>query len=139
MSKTVEISQHQIENKIFTIRGKQVMLDRDLAELIRKAKKSIILIDNYIDESVLQLFIKWRENVSVTIYTKSITKILAQDLEKHNAQYPKIEIEIFTKAHDRFLMIDKKELYHIGASLKNLGKKWFAFSRVDSFMRGSIE
>ena len=104
-----------------------------VSDLIRSAKKSIILIDNYIDESVLQLFTKRHENVSVTIYTKSITKILEQDLKKHNAQYPKIEIEIFNKAHDRFLIIDQITLYHLGASLKDLGKKWFAFSRMDSF------
>lgn len=105
-----------------------------VSDLIRSAKKSIILIDNYIDESVLQLFTKRRENVSVAIYTKSITEILEQDLEKHNAQYPKIEIEIFTKAHDRFLIIDQTTVYHLGASLKDLGKKWFAFSRMDSFV-----
>lgn len=105
-----------------------------VSELIRSAKKSIILIDNYIDESVLQLFTKRRENVSVAIYTKSITKILEQDLEKYNAQYPKIEIEIFTNAHDRFLIIDQTTVYHLGASLKDLGKKWFAFSRMDSFV-----
>lgn len=103
-----------------------------VSNLIRTARKSIILIDNYIDDSVFQLFTKRDKNVSVIIYTKSITKSLKQDLEKHNAQYPKIEIELFAKAHDRFLMIDEKELYHIGASLKDLGKKWFAFSRMDS-------
>ena len=102
-----------------------------VAGLIKSAKKSILLIDNYIDESVLQLFTKRKRNVTVTIYTKNITKVLKQDLEKHNVQYPKIEIQKFTKAHDRFLIIDKTTVYHFGASLKDLGKKWFAFSKME--------
>jgi len=101
------------------------------ADLIKSANKSIILIDNYIDESVLQLFTKRKSNVHVTIFTKRITKILEQDLEKHNTQYPKVEIKKFSKAHDRFLIIDGKHLYHLGASLKDLGKKWFAFSKME--------
>lgn len=102
-----------------------------VADLIKSAKKSILLIDNYVDESVLQLFTKRNKNVTVKIYTKTISKTLKQDLEKHNAQYPKIEIEKFDKAHDRFLMIDETTVYHIGASLKDLGKKWFAFSKME--------
>ena len=102
-----------------------------IADLIKSAKKSILLIDNYIDESVLQLFTKRKKNVSVNIYTKNITKTVKQDLVKHNAQYPKIEIEKFTKAHDRFLIIDQNTIYHFGASLKDLGKKWFAFSKME--------
>ncbi|MEA3296224.1 MAG: ORF6N domain-containing protein [Patescibacteria group bacterium] len=102
-----------------------------IADLIKSAKKSILLIDNYIDESVLQLFTKRNKNVSINIYTKNITKILKQDLKKHNSQHPKIEIKQFDKAHDRFLIIDNSELYHFGASLKDLGKKWFAFSKMD--------
>jgi len=102
-----------------------------VADLIKSAKKSILLIDNYIDESVLQLFTKREKNVRVTIYTKKTTKILEQDLEKYNSQYPKIEIIKFTKAHDRFLIIDKTVVYHFGASLKDLGKKWFAFSKME--------
>ncbi len=102
-----------------------------IADLIKSAKKSIMLIDNYIDESVLQLFTKRKKNVSVNIYTKNITKTVKQDLVKHNAQYPKIEIEKFTKAHDRFLIIDQNTIYHFGASLKDLGKKWFAFSKME--------
>lgn len=100
-------------------------------DIIKLAQKSILLIDNYIDESVLQLFTKRNKNVSTTIYTKNISKILKQDLEKHNAQYPFITVKEFTKAHDRFLIIDEKELYHFGASLKDLGNKWFAFSKMD--------
>lgn len=102
-----------------------------VADLIKTAKKSIILIDNYVDETVLQLFTKRNKNVTVKIYTKTISKTLKQDLEKHNAQYPKIEIEKFDKAHDRFLIIDETTVYHIGASLKDLGKKWFAFSKME--------
>jgi hypothetical protein len=110
-----------------------------VADLIKSAKKSIILIDNYIDESVLNLFANRNKNVSVKIFTKSISNILKQDLQKHNAQYPVIEIEKFEKAHDRFLIIDETTIYHFGASLKDLGKKpvvsevepWFAFSKMD--------
>jgi len=102
-----------------------------VADLIKSAKKSILLIDNYIDESVLQLFTKRNKNVKVTIYTKNITKIVKQDLEKYNSQYPKIEIQKFSKAHDRFLILDQTAVYHIGASLKDLGKKWFAFSKME--------
>lgn len=98
--------------------------------LIKKAKKRIILIDNYIDESVLILFCKRKKNVSVTIYTKKITKQLELDLKKFNAQYEPIEIKKFGKSHDRFLIIDD-DVYHFGASLKDLGKKWFAFSKFD--------
>jgi hypothetical protein len=104
--------------------------------LIRRAKKSIILIDNYIDDTVLTLFTKRADNVKVTFFTKKISKQLALDLKKYNEQYPRIEIKEFNKAHDRFLIIDKKELYHFGASLKDLGKKWFAFSKMDiSFIK----
>ncbi len=103
-----------------------------VADLIRTAKKSIILIDNYVDDSVLTLLDKRGKNVSCTIYTKSISRALQLDLEKHNSQYPAIEIRKWNASHDRFLLIDEKELYHIGSSLKDLGKKWFGFSRMDS-------
>ena len=102
-----------------------------VATLVKSASNSILLIDNYVDESVLQLFTKREKNVSISIYTKNITKTLMQDVEKHNAQYPKIVLEKFTKAHDRFLIIDQTTVYHFGASLKDLGKKWFAFSKMD--------
>ena len=102
-----------------------------IADLIKSAKTSILLIDNYVDESVLQLFTKRKESITVTIYTKNLSKILKQDLEKHNAQYPKIAIEKFTKSHDRFLIIDETTVYHFGASLKDLGKRWFAFSKMN--------
>ncbi len=107
-----------------------------VADLIRKAKKSLILIDNYIDDSVLTLLSKRNNGVSVTIYTKAISKQLALDLKKHNEQYPPIAIETFKEAHDRFLIIDEQEIYHIGASLKDLGKKWVAFSKFET---GAVE
>jgi hypothetical protein len=101
-----------------------------VAGLIKKAKKSITLIDNYIDESVLTLFSK-NQKIDVVIYTKKITKQLKLDLGKYNAQYKPITVKQFSRSHDRFLIIDKKEIYHFGASLKDLGKKWFAFSKFD--------
>jgi len=104
-----------------------------VADLIKKAKSSIILIDNYVDESVLTLLAKRHKTAKVTIYTKSISKQFNLDLQKHNSQYPEIQVIVFTEAHDRFLILDETELYHIGASLKDLGKKWFAFSKMDYF------
>jgi hypothetical protein len=98
-------------------------------DLIKKAKKSIILIDNYVDESVLTLLSKRNSGVSATIYTYQISKQLQLDLQKHNSQYPQIIAKTYTKAHDRFMLIDE-DTYHIGASLKDLGKKLFAFSKM---------
>jgi len=102
-----------------------------VSEIIRSANNSIILIDNYIDDSVLKLFNKRKGEVQVTIFTKTISEQLILDLRKYNQQYPLIEIKEFDKSHDRFLIIDDKEVYHFGASLKDLGKKWFAFSKFD--------
>lgn len=102
-----------------------------VAELIKKAKNDIILIDNYVDETVLTLLAKRNKNVTVTIYTKNISKQLQLDLNKYNSQYPEIQVVEFADAHDRFLILDKVELYHLGASLKDLGKKWFAFSKME--------
>lgn len=102
-----------------------------LADLIRKADKSLILIDNYIDDSVFTLFTKRKKNVDFTCYTKTINKSLRLDLKKHNEQYTPIQLKQLNESHDRFLIIDEKELYHIGASIKDLGKKWFAFSKMD--------
>lgn len=102
-----------------------------ISDLIKSAKNSIVLIDNYIDDSVLTLLSKRDQNVSCIIYTKNITKQLKLDLEKYNSQYPQIEIKKFDDAHDRFLILDNSKVYHIGASLKDLGKKWFAFSKFD--------
>ena len=101
-----------------------------ISNLIKKATKEIILIDNYIDENVLTILNKRNENVTATIYTSSITKNLKLDLEKHNSQYPIINIKVLKKFHDRFLIIDD-DVYHIGASIKDLGKRVFAFSKMD--------
>jgi hypothetical protein len=100
-----------------------------VADLIKSSKKSIVLIDNYIDESVLLLLSKREKSVKATVYTANITSQLRLDLQKHNAQYPSITIKTFARSHDRFLFIDD-EVYHIGASLKDLGKKLFAFSKM---------
>ena len=103
-----------------------------VSDLIRKAEKSIILLDNYIDDAVLTLLAKPREGVKCIICTKSISKQLKLDLDKFNSQYPPIDLFQFEKSHDRFLILDKKEIYHIGASIKDLGKKWFAFSKMQA-------
>ena len=100
---------------------------RFVSDLIKKAKQSIVLIDNYVDDSVLSLLDKRESNVSAKIYTQNISPQLQLDINKHNSQYPVIEVNQFNKAHDRFLLIDD-EVYHIGASVKDLGKKWFAFT-----------
>lgn len=104
-------------------------------QLITKAKKSIILIDNYIDETTLLQLSKRNKKVQCVIYTEKITAQLKLDLEKHNAQYHTIEIRIQKNSHDRFLILDEKELYHLGTSLKDLGKRWFAFSQMDWLVR----
>ena len=97
------------------------------SKLIKSAKKEIVLIDNYVDETVLTMLDKRVSTVKATIYTKQISAQLKMDINRHNAQYPPIDVQAFNKAHDRFLIVDDK-VYHIGASLKDLGKKWFAFS-----------
>lgn len=99
--------------------------------LVRKADKNIILIDNYIDETVLDLLSKKKNKVKVIILTKNISKTLQLDEKKFNEQFSNLTVKQFSKAHDRFLIIDDKEIYHFGASLKDLGKKWFAFSKLD--------
>jgi len=104
-----------------------------VADLIRLATKTIDLIDNYADDSVLALLEKRSKGVSACIYTQNISKQLKLDIEKHNAQYPAIEIKHFKDAHDRFLIIDNIHVYHIGASIKDLGKKWFAFTKIEGF------
>ncbi len=99
--------------------------------LLRNAKHSVVLIDNYVDDSVLVQLTKRDKKVSAAIFTKKISKQLAQDIKKYNAQYPPIKVYELAKSHDRFLIIDNETVYHIGASLKDLGKKWFAFSKMD--------
>ena len=101
-----------------------------VSDLIRAAKKRIVLIDNYIDDTVLKLLDKRAQKVKATIYTKQISPTLQTDINLHNAQYEPIDIIEFANSHDRFLMIDDS-VYHIGASLKDLGKKWFAFSKME--------
>jgi len=101
-----------------------------VTDLIKSSHKSIVLIDNYVDESILLLLSKRKHGVKAIIYTQNLTKQLKLDLQKHNEQYEAIDIKTFTKSHDRFLIIDET-VYHIGASLKDLGKKWFAFSKIN--------
>ncbi len=144
----------RVENEVFKIKDKvgkiEIEINSDLppkqgifyngqifdawefvSKLIKSAKYSIILIDNYIDESVLALLAKRQAGVKSSIYTASLSPQLKHDLQRHNKQYPAIQIHAFNKAHDRFLIIDEETVYHIGASLKDLGKKWFAFSKIE--------
>ena len=112
---------------------------RFVSDLVRKADRRIILIDNYVDDTVLALLDKRKEGVTATIYTKSISHQFQLDIQRHNEQYAPIEVQQFNRAHDRFLIIDD-EVYHIGASIKDLGKKWFAFALMhdlvaDDFMK----
>jgi len=102
-----------------------------VSSLIRKANKAIIIIDNYIDETVLDLLAKKKDGVEITIFTKSISKTLKLDEKKFVEQYGNLTIKQFNKSHDRFLIIDDKDIYHFGASLKDLGKKWFAFQKFE--------
>lgn len=102
-----------------------------ISNLIRSARKSIILIDNYIDDTVLTLFSKRKKGVSMTIVTKTVSKRLKLDVKKFNEQYPTVTVKEFGRSHDRFLIIDDSIVYHFGASLKDLGEKWFAFSKME--------
>ena len=99
--------------------------------LIRSARKSIVLIDNYVDESVLLMLSKRNDGVKADIHTQAISRQFQLDLQTHNSQYPRIEVHVYKQAHDRFLIIDDTDVYHIGASLKDLGKKLFAFSKLE--------
>ena len=136
LEKDVEYIKSQIQNN--TLKYKQgIFFDGQIFDaylfindLIKKAKKSIILIDNYIDETTLMLFAKVPD-VKVTIYTRTVTKQLKLDYEKYKKQYTNITLKSLKNSHDRFLILDNEEVYHIGASLKDLGKKWFAFSKID--------
>lgn len=101
-----------------------------VADLVKSAKHRIILIDNYIDETVLTLLDKRASEVQATIYTQQISRQLQLDIDRHNAQYPPIEVSLFRLSHDRFLCIDEA-VYHVGASIKDLGKKWFGFSKME--------
>lgn len=99
-------------------------------DLLKEAKKEVILIDNYIDNTILTLFSKY-PNINFTIITKNISKQLKLDIDKYNSQYKNVIVKTSNKFHDRFLLIDNKDAYHIGASLKDLGKKVFGFSKID--------
>ena len=104
---------------------------RTLAGTVKSARRSIVLIDNYVDETVLLMLSKRSVGVSATIYTQRITQQLQLDLDRHNSQYTPIDIRTYRDSHDRFLIVDETDVYHIGASLKDLGKKMFAFSKLD--------
>lgn len=108
-----------------------------VCDLVRKAKKSIVLIDNYVDDTVLTLLDKRKKGASATIYTQQISQQLQLDISRHNSQYAPIEVKQFNKAHDRFLLIDD-DVYHIGASIKDLGKKWFAFTLMRDMTAGEL-
>ena len=103
-----------------------------VSDIFRSAKTSILIIDNYVDDSVLIHLSKKKKKVKVSIYTKNISEQLKLDVEKFNSQYKNLTLKKFNKSHDRFIIIDNKEIYHFGASLKDLGKKWFAFSKFDT-------
>lgn len=127
----LQINTHQLPNQGVFFDGQVFDAYELTSKIIRSAKKSIILIDNYVDESVLVHLGKKNKSVAVTILTKTISKQLQLDITKANKQFPIIAAKLFEKSHDRFLIIDEKEIYHLGASLKDLGKKWFAFSKLN--------
>ncbi len=108
-----------------------------VSDLVKTAKKSIVLIDNYVDETVLTLLDKRQEGVSAIIYTQQISRQFKLDIDRHNEQYPPIDVEIFRLSHDRFLCIDE-DVYHFGASIKDLGKKWFGFSKMEILTPGEL-
>ncbi len=133
-----EVKQISLQLKIQELPTQGIFFDGQIFDayafmsgLIKKAKKEIILIDNYIDESTITHLSKKDKKVKVILYTKTISKQLTLDIKKANEQYGCFEIQSFTKSHDRFLIIDEKTVYHIGASLKDLGKKWFAFTKME--------
>jgi hypothetical protein len=103
-----------------------------VTKLIKKAKKSIVVIDNYIDDSVITQLTKKQKSVAVYLFTKSVSQQLRVDISRANSQYPTFKVIDFLKAHDRFIILDENEVYHLGASLKDLGKKWFAFSKIEN-------
>lgn len=119
------------KQKIF-FEGQVFDAHKFVSDIIRSAKKEIVLVDNFVNDEVLSLFVKRRENVKVIIYCKEITRGLLIDVKKFNAQYSPVEIQEFSLSHDRFIIIDKNDIYHFGASLKDLDKKWFAVSRFDN-------
>lgn len=138
LNKKMDVISLQIQSNQLPIQG--VFFDGQIfdayqlaSKIIRTAKKSIVLIDNYIDESTLTILAKKAKSVQVLLCTKNISKSLELDIKKANQQYESFKAVQFDKSHDRFLIIDQKEVYHLGASLKDLGKKWFAFSKMDNY------
>ncbi len=141
-----EVKQISLQIKTQEIPNQGVFFDGQIfdayefaSKIIRSAKREVILIDNYIDENTLTQLCKKEEQVKVLLFTKSISKELALDIKKVNKQYSNFEIYEFSQSHDRFLIIDQKELYHLGASLKDLGRKWFAFSKMNSLCQEVLE
>jgi len=145
---TVEIKLLETDNKIekvlSALESKQIQPKQGIffdgqifeahkfvSDIVRSAEKSIILIDNYVDDTVLTLFSKRKQGVTLKILTKNLSKQLLLDTQKFNEQFPPVEIKEFNHSHDRFMIIDDRDLYHFGASLKDLGKKWFGFSKMD--------
>ena len=134
----VELLMNKLQNNDSTIYKQGIFFDGQIydayafvAGLVRKAARRIVLIDNYVDETVLTMMDKRADSVTATIYTSKISKQLQLDIDKHNAQYTLVEVRTFSKAHDRFLIIDE-EVYLIGASIKDLGKKWFGFTHMEN-------
>ena len=125
-----QLNTHLLPNEGIFYDGQIFDAYKFVIDIVQTALSSIMLIDNYIDQSVLLLLAKRSKGVEVEIYTNEISEQLKLDIKRFNAQYPRIEVIKFTKSHDRFIIIDKKTVYHIGASLKDLGKKWFAFSKI---------
>jgi hypothetical protein len=128
----LQINSHLIPTQGVFFEG-QIFDAYELASrIIRSAKKSIVLIDNYIDENTLTHLAKKKKGVRVILLTKNIGQQLTLDLKKAIEQYGHFEIKLFSQSHDRFLIVDGKEVYHVGASLKDLGRKWFAFSKLEA-------
>jgi flagellar capping protein FliD len=125
-------SSEQVQTQGIFFNGQIFDAHTFVSDLIRKATKSIIVIDNYIDDSTLTLLSK-NQNVDITLYTHTVTKALKQDIEKYNKQYKQLDVKTNKNFHDRFLIIDEQEVYHIGASLKDLGKKVFGFSKIQDY------
>ena len=128
----LQINTHQIPTQGVLFDGQVFDAYNLAANIIRSAKQSIVLIDNYIDDNTLTHLAKKNKGVKALLLTKSISKQLSLDVQKADAQYGDFDVKQFNKSHDRFIIIDgSKEIYHIGASLKDLGKKWFAFQKMD--------
>jgi len=134
----LQINAHLIPNQGVFFDGQVFDAYELTTRIIRSAKESIVLIDNYIDESSLVQLSKKENNVSVLLLSKTIGKQLQLDVKKANEQYGKFQLKPFQLSHDRFIIIDQKEVYHLGASLKDLGKKWFAFSKLETTSVASL-